>query len=240
MTTTVLSIIATETLEVTATLRALLAADGIFVAPTDTVYGLFSRYDSPAALARIYAAKDRPPQKAIPVLIGDPAQLDALVPMPLHPLASALMARFWPGPLTLVLPALPHLPAELTAGAPTVAVRLPAHAALGALLTAVGPLAATSANRSGQSETHSVAQVLEQLDGRVDLILGDVMPGDDAPGNEEAAPARFAAPNLASTIVDLSDPAAPARILREGPLGAAIREFLAAADGSSTPHADRD
>ncbi|HXF62209.1 MAG TPA: Sua5/YciO/YrdC/YwlC family protein, partial [Caldilineaceae bacterium] len=93
-----------------ATALALLAAEEIIVAPTDTVYGVMCRYDSPTAIARLYAAKDRPPVKAIPVLIGDAAQLERLVQWPLPPGAHELMARFWPGALTLVLPALPHLP----------------------------------------------------------------------------------------------------------------------------------
>lgn len=214
-------------------LQALLAADGIFVAPTDTVFGLFCRYDSPAALARIYAAKDRPPQKAIPVLLGASTQLEEVVRGPVHDLARVLMAQFWPGPLTLVLPAQAHLPPILTAGAPTVAVRMPAHAGLLHLLRTFGPLAATSANRSGHAETHSVAEVVEQLAGRVDLILAD-RATSAADGEAQAA-----APGLASTIVDLSvdlsadlNPASGAvwapRILREGPLGQAVRELVAA------------
>jgi L-threonylcarbamoyladenylate synthase len=211
--------------EVFPAVQALLARDGIFVAPTDTVYGVFCRYDAPGALARIYEAKDRPPQKAIPILIGAREHLDRLVQPPLHGWAARLMARFWPGPLTLVLPAQAHLPVELTAGARTVAVRMPDHEALRGLLRATGPLAATSANRSGQAETHSVDEVLAQLDGRVDLILAD----DDP--EEQAAPPR----QLASTIVDLSDPAALPHILREGPLGAAVRRLFAAATEDAPP-----
>lgn len=227
MSTPILAIDAPETV---AAVEAVLAAGGIFVVPTDTVYGVCSRYDSPAAIGRIYAAKDRPPQKAIPVLIGAPEQLDGLVKMPLHPLAGTLMARYWPGPLTLVLPAQAHLPPELTAGAPTVAVRMPNHAAFCALLQHTGPLAVTSANRSGAAETHNVVEVLAQLDGRVDLILADVgeaIPGADVSNSAETAPLAEGTPTLASTIVDLANPAAPPRILREGPLGAEIRALLA-------------
>lgn len=231
----------------------LLARAGIFVAPTDTVYGLFCRYDSPAALARIYAAKDRPPQKAIPILIGAAEQLAGLVQPPIHPAAQTLMARFWPGPLTLVLPAQRHLPPELTAGAPTVAVRMPNHDALRRLLGALGPLAATSANRSGHAETHSVPAVLAQLEGRVELILHDetvqnevlrhetvqneVVQDSYAPARADAQsgskPESDSVPALASTIVDLSAPDNPPRILREGPLGEAVRELLSSIHGAA-------
>jgi tRNA threonylcarbamoyl adenosine modification protein (Sua5/YciO/YrdC/YwlC family) len=194
---------------------ALLADEQIIVAPTDTVYGVMCRYDSPAAIARLYIAKDRPPQKAIPVLIGDPAQLGALVQMPLPPAAQALIAALWPGALTFVLAAQPHLPAVLTADQPTVAVRMPDHAGLRALIRRSGPLAATSANRSGAPDTHSAAEALAQLAGRVPLILADPAPDPHAPPATQP-----------STIVDLSVPARP-RLLRAGSLDAAVHACLA-------------
>lgn len=192
--------------------QALLAEDEIFAAPTDTVYGIFGRPDSPTAIARIYTAKARPPDKAIPVLIGDIDHLAQVAQPPWPHAAAPMMARFWPGALTLVLPAQPHLPAILTAGQGTVAVRMPAHAALCALLRQTGPLAATSANRSGGADTHSVEEVLAQLDGQLPLILSD------------AAPIPHT--NLASTVVDLTDPDRP-RILRPGQLQAAVSAYLA-------------
>ena len=191
---------------------ALLVQDEIFAAPTDTVYGLFCRPDSPTAIDRLYRAKARPPDKAIPVLIGDIAQLERVARPPWSSVAGRLMARLWPGALTLVLPAQPHLPPILTAGQPTVAVRMPAHALLCALLHKTGPLAATSANRSGGPNTHSVAEVLAQLDGRIPLLLSDETP--------------IAADSLPSTIVDLTNPERP-RLLRQGPLGEAVRALLA-------------
>jgi L-threonylcarbamoyladenylate synthase len=214
MQTTLLSI---DDADALTAVEVVLSRDDIFAAPTDTVYGLFCRYDSPAAIARLYIAKDRPPQKAIPILIGTPEHLDTLVQLPLPLQAQPLMARFWPGPLTLVFPAQPHLPTELTAGASTVAVRMPNHAALRHILCATGPLAATSANRSGGPETHTAQAVLDQLAGRIFLVLADTA--------VEAPPQ----PALASTIVDLSarEAHAPARILREGPLGEAVRALLA-------------
>jgi L-threonylcarbamoyladenylate synthase len=198
---------------------ALLAADGVIAAPTDTVYGVMCRFDRPAAIEQLYEAKARPPQKAIPVLIADPAQLARLTSLPLSPLAQALTERFWPGALTLVLPALPHLPAILTAGQSTIGVRLPDHAGLRALIARSGPLAATSANLSGGPETHTAAEVAAQLDGRIPLILADV--------DAEAAAKTSQPP--ASTVVDLTqlDDGLP-RILRAGALADAVLAVAAA------------
>jgi L-threonylcarbamoyladenylate synthase len=193
---------------------ALLDAGEVIAAPTDTVYGVMCRFDSTAAIERLYVAKDRPPQKAIPVLISGQDQLALLVCLPLPPLAVDLAHEFWPGALTLILPALDTLPANLTAGQPTVAVRMPDHGWLRALIRHSGPLAATSANRSGSVEAHTAAEVLAQLDGRIPLVVAD---------DEPARPRALAA----STIVDLAGPpeATPA-IVREGPLGAAVRRHL--------------
>jgi L-threonylcarbamoyladenylate synthase len=190
----------------------LLAQDETFAAPTDTVYGIFCRPDSPVAISRIYLAKARPPDKAIPVLIGDIAQLAQVARPPWSPVATCLMARFWPGALTLVLAAQPHLPPILTAGQPTVAVRMPAHDALCALLRQTGPLAATSANRSSGPDTHSAAEVLAQLDGSIPLILAD-----DSAVSQQSLP---------STLVDLTAPAG-AQILRQGELSEAVSKLLA-------------
>jgi L-threonylcarbamoyladenylate synthase len=191
---------------------SLLAQEQIFAAPTDTVYGIFCRPDSPTAISRIYQAKARPPEKAIPILIGAAAQLEQVACPPWSPVAQRLMASFWPGALTLVLPAQPHLPPILTAGQPTVAVRMPAHAALAALLRQTGPLAATSANRSGGPDTHSATEVLAQLDGHIPLILYD-----DAAGLPQSLP---------STLVDVTAADGP-RILRMGQLGEAVGALLA-------------
>lgn len=189
---------------------ALLADGQIIAAPTDTVYGVMCRYDRPAAIARLYAIKQRPHDKAIPVLIGAHAQLAMLAAQPLPALAEALIARFWPGALTLVLPSLPHLPVILTAGQPSLAVRMPDHPELCALIRRSGPLAATSANLSGAPETHSATEVAAQLGGRLPLIL-DAPPGPQQP---------------ASTIVDLTA-SSDTQILRRGGRAAEIAAFLA-------------
>lgn len=197
-----------------ATALALLADGQVIAAPTDTVYGVMCRYDRPEAIAQLYAIKERPRDKAIPVLIGAREQLAMLVVQPLPPLAETLIARFWPGSLTLVLPSLPHLPAILTAGQPSLAVRMPDHVDLCALIRRSGPLAATSANLSGAPETHSAVAVAAQLDARLPLIL------DAPPASEQPA----------STIVDLT--ASPAaQILRRGGRAAEIAALLA-----DTPH----
>jgi L-threonylcarbamoyladenylate synthase len=199
-----------------ATALAMLRAEQIIAAPTDTVYGLMARFDSAVAIEKLYEAKDRPPERAIPVLIGDLAQLEQLTPIPISPVAQTLIEQFWPGPLTLVLPALTTLLPVLTAGQPTVAVRMPAHAALRTLIQQAGPLAATSANRSGAPDTITATEVLAQLDGRIPLLLAGGASEKDAP--------RPAQP---STIVDLAqlDNGGP-RILRPGPIAAAVRECL--------------
>ena len=191
---------------------ARLAAGEVIAAPTDTVYGVMCRYDDAAAIARLYEAKGRPPHKAIPLLVASGAQMAQLSAGTLPALALTLAERFWPGALTIVVKAAPGLPAILTAGQATVAVRAPAHAALCALLARTGPLAATSANRSGGADTRTASEVLAQLDGRIPLILAD----DDV--------SRSAAGTLPSTIVDVT--VSPAVILRAGDLAGAIQSLL--------------
>ncbi|MDH5298770.1 MAG: L-threonylcarbamoyladenylate synthase [Desulfobulbaceae bacterium] len=151
---------------------------GVVAFPTETYYGLAADPFNPAALARLFRLKQRPLAKAILVLIRDRGQLPLLasgVPAPFQP----LMARFWPGPLTLVFPAVPTLPRLLTGGSGTVAVRLSSHPLAGRLLAAFGgPLTATSANLSGQPAAASAHQVRAQFGPAVDCILdGGLTPG---------------------------------------------------------------
>jgi L-threonylcarbamoyladenylate synthase len=190
---------------------SLLTHHDIIAAPTDTVYGIMARYDSPAAIEKIYEAKQRPPQKPIPVLISHVEQLHELTAPTISPVAQLLIERFWPGALTIVLPALPSLPAILTAGEPTVGVRMPAYDPLAALLRRTGPLAATSANLSGNPDATSAAAVLAQLEGRIPLVL------------EDDAHRRSAIP---STVIDLSRPQEFPRMLRRGALAGAINAVL--------------
>ena len=173
----------------------------LVVLPTDTVYGVAAWPWSEAALARLYAAKGRPQEKAIPVLVGEKAHL-ARVASGLPPCARCLAARFWPGALTLVVPKHPDLPERLSP-APTVGVRMPDHPDALALLRLTGPLAVTSANLSGRPPARTAAEAAAQLGNAVALIL-------------DAGPAPGGQP---STVVDCTT--TPPRVLRPGPVAAA-------------------
>jgi L-threonylcarbamoyladenylate synthase len=151
-----------------------------------------------AAVRSIYIAKDRPDDKAIPVLIGDSTDLEK-VTQEIPEAASRLAARFWPGPLTLVVSKRPDLP-ETVSATPTVGVRVPDHALARKLLSAAGPMAVTSANLSGQPSPSTAQEVLAQLGGRIALIID----GGKTPGG------------IPSTVVDCSGQ--EIRILREGPI----------------------
>ena len=132
-----------------------LRAGEVVVIPTDTVYGLAAAVDRPDALTRLYALKKRPHEKAIPVLLSAPSQVHQVSPG-LSEMAKHLALTFWPGALTLVLPALSHLPPHVTSiagdGLRTVAVRVPDHPLACAIIVASGgALAVTSANESGKT-----------------------------------------------------------------------------------------
>lgn len=178
----------------------LLRAGELVVFPTDTVYGVGAFGLSDVAVSKLFTAKVRPPHKAIPLLLSDASDVD-MVGENFSSLAVALMARYWPGPLTLVVAARPGLPPSLTAGEPTVAVRVPDLAATRLLIRLVGvPVAATSANVSGQSPALTAAEAAEALGDRVALIL------DGGP----------AALGEASLVLDVTTD--PPRILRPGGL----------------------
>ena len=172
------------------------------VFPTDTVYGVGVLPFDAAALSQLYAAKGRPTEKGIPVLLGDVADVAhvaGVIPLA----AAALMAHFWPGPLTLVVPRRAGLPANLSPD-DTVAVRVPDHAVARALIRAAGgAVAATSANVSGQPPARSADEALAELDGRVAAVLDD----GPSPGG------------VASTVVDCTSERPV--VLRVGPLSAA-------------------
>ncbi len=176
----------------------ILRTSGLVAFPTDTVYGLGALAFNGVAVESIYTAKGRPVEKAIPVLLGDADDLPKIVAY-VPEMALTLAARFWPGPLTLVVPKHPDLP-EAVSATRTVGVRVPDHAATRALLQAAGPLAATSANLSGQPSPSTAEEVLAQLGGRIPLILD----GNTTPGG------------VPSTVVDCLG--AEPKILREGPI----------------------
>jgi L-threonylcarbamoyladenylate synthase len=176
----------------------LLAAGGLVAFPTDTIYGLGASALQPASIKRLFVAKDRPLERSIPILIAAAEDLERVSP-DVSDSIRELGRAFWPGPLTLVVPRRSDLPASL-GPTPTVGVRVPDHPVALALLRAAGPLAVTSANRSGGEESTTAAQVEASLAGRVDLILD----GGHCPGG------------LASTVAVVEGNTV--RILRPGPI----------------------
>ncbi len=179
---------------------AILLAGGLVAFPTETVYGLGADGLNSEAVARIYAAKGRPATNPMILHVAAVEWSRSLVSQ--WPEAAQLLAeRYWPGPLTLVLPAAATVPAIVRAGGPTVALRCPAHPVAQALLRAVGrPLAAPSANRSQHLSPTLAEHVASSLGEAVDLIL-------------DGGPTRA---GLESTILDLSG--TRPRILRPGPV----------------------
>jgi L-threonylcarbamoyladenylate synthase len=178
---------------------AALLREGKLVAfPTETVYGLGADATNASAVAAIFAAKERPASDPLIVHIADLERLSSVVAQT-PPLALKLAERFWPGPLTLVLPRAATIPLTVTAGGSTVGVRMPASLVALKLLRAAGvPVAAPSANRFMRTSPTTAAHVLADLDGRIDCVLDG---GSCAVGVE-------------STVLDLT--AAPPRILRPG------------------------
>jgi L-threonylcarbamoyladenylate synthase len=185
----------------------LLRAGRLVVFPTETVYGLGANALSAAAVAGIFAAKGRPADDPLIVHL-DSAEALAQVAVA-NELAERLAARFWPGPLTLVLPRQAAVPSAVTAGLDTVGVRVPSHPVAHALLVVARvPVAAPSANLFGRPSPTRAEHVLEDLAGRVDLILDG---GATDVGVE-------------STIVDVSG--ARPRLLRPGGLPAEAIESV--------------
>ena len=149
----------------------LLRAGNVVVFPTETVYGLGADVFQPAALERIFVAKERPHSDPLIAHIADEASLELLTTA-LSEQAKRLTRVFWPGPLTLILPRGPRVPHLVTAGLETVAVRMPRHAVALALIRALGsPIAAPSANRFMHVSPTTAQHVLADLAGRVPLIL---------------------------------------------------------------------
>lgn len=185
---------------------ACLQKGGLVALPTDTVYGLAARYDHAAAIERLYAAKERSPNKAIAVLIGEMAQLKQVAEN-LSALAYRLAQHFWPGALTLVVAKHAGLPHNLSP-LPTIGVRMPDHSFARELLRLAGPLATTSANLSGGPNPRDAQEVLAQLDGRIELVLD----GGAATGG------------VPSTVVDCTGETI--QILRQGAISAAEIERL--------------
>lgn len=144
---------------------------GVIAFPTDTVYGIGASLEHPQALRRIYDLKGRSPDKPLPILIARVEMLDMLSPDVDERLVD-LAEQFWPGALTIVMPAADHLPAEVKAPDNTIGVRLPNHSIpLSIAERAGGAIATTSANFSGQHSTHTASEIREAFGSAIDIIL---------------------------------------------------------------------
>lgn len=185
---------------------------GVVALPTDTVYGICVALETSGGVERLFEIKRRPPDKGIMLLLENADQAGQIGVM--TPAATALATATWPGGLTVVVPQRPDrpLPAALTAGTPTIGLRVPDHAAPRALAGGVGPLPTTSANVSGLPEARDAKEIRDQLGDVLDLIL-DGGPAHGGP---------------ASTVIDCTG--ALPRILRIGevPLDRVIAVLAAA------------
>ena len=177
---------------------------GLVAFPTETVYGLGALADDATAAARIFAAKGRPSYNPLIAHVTDAAMARGLAAR-WSDVAERLAGAFWPGPLTLVVPRDPaRIPDVVSAGAPTVALRAPAHPVARALLAALGrPVAAPSANRFQSLTATTADHVLKGLDGRIDMVL-------------DGGPCPY---GIESTVVDAT--CDPPEVLRPGALSLA-------------------
>ncbi len=176
---------------------------GIVALPTDTVYGIAVALETPGGIEALFAAKRRPPEKGVMLLLADAAQGPTIGQW--SATAAALAEAFWPGGLTVIVAqrADVPLPMALTGGAPTIGLRAPDHPAPRALAAAVGPLPTTSANVSGLPEARTAVEIVEQLGDAIGLVLDG--------GTAHGGPA--------STVVDCT--VEPPRILRDGAIARA-------------------
>lgn len=196
-----------------------LARGGLVAFPTETVYGLGADAMNAAAVRSVFTAKGRPADNPLIVHLAEATQIDDVADS-IPAIARDLARSFWPGPLTLVVHGRPGIPKEVTAGLPTVAVRVPDHPVPRELVLRLGRgIVGPSANTSGRPSPTEAAHVLADLSGSVDIIL-------------DAGPTRI---GLESTVVDVTvDPPA---ILRQGGL---TQEQLESVAGSVTPSPDVD
>ncbi len=177
---------------------AIIKSGGLVALPTETVYGLGANGLDENAVARIFIAKGRPQDNPLILHVADPRQM-ADICHSIPDAAWALAERFWPGPLTMVLPAKAAVPKGTTAGLSTVAVRCPDHALARQIIALSGvPIAAPSANLSGTPSTTTAQHVLHDHDGKIDAIV-------------DGGPCRV---GVESTIVDMTE--TPPRLLRPG------------------------
>lgn len=188
---------------------AVLRSGGLVVYPTRCLYGLGGDAGNPEAAAKVFEAKGRPESQPVSVICSTPAMIASIV-QAVPPLAQTIMDHFWPGSVTIVMPANQSLPALLTADTGKIGIRRPAHAVAEALAAALGrPITATSANRSGSEGCYRVEDLSPEVLAHVDLVLdaGDLDGG------------------VGSTVVDASGEAPV--IIREGLVAA--EEIMAVA-----------
>jgi L-threonylcarbamoyladenylate synthase len=178
--------------------KTVIDAGGVIAYPTDTFYGLGVNPRNPRAVKKVFAIKGRKADQPILLLLHDRIDVSAWV-SEVTPSALRLMARFWPGPLTLVFRAAPHVLPELTAGTGTIGLRVPGNDVTRTLLGSVGhSLTGTSANRSGRPSPRTAEEVLQELGDSIDLIL-------------DGGPAAEGRP---STVVNVTEE--PPRLVRQG------------------------
>ncbi|HET6489195.1 MAG TPA: L-threonylcarbamoyladenylate synthase [Syntrophales bacterium] len=191
---------------------AILKSGGVIALPTETFYGLGADARNEQAIEKIFGIKGRDFNNPILVVIGDRNHLESFA-AEIPEAARKLMDRFWPGPLTIVFRAAPSVSPKLTAGGAKIGIRLTSHPIAMAIAKRLGgPVTATSANRSGAPECSSAAEVLSQLQGRID----DVVDGGQTMGGK------------GSTLVDVT--VYPPKVLREGMIPSSlIQDTLARA-----------
>jgi len=170
----------------------LLKRGDVVAFPTETVYGLGADAFNAAAVRKIFAAKGRPADDPLIVHVARIADVELLAAS-IPPVAKKLMDAFWPGPLTIVLPAKKSVPEAVTAGLQTIAVRMPAHPVAAALCGLVGPIAAPSANTFSKPSPTTAAHVLHDLQGKIPLIIDG---GNTAIGVESTIVSLAGAPTL--------------------------------------------
>lgn len=181
---------------------AILKRGGVIAFPTETFYGLGADAANEKAVENIFRIKGRAFSNPIPLIIGKKEELPGLV-KDIPALAETLMARFWPGPLTLVFEASGRVHPGLTAGTGKVGIRISSHPVAAALAEALGgPVTATSANLSGKRECSSIGDVLDQIGGSLDGVIDG----------------GLTAGGLGSTVLDVT--CDPPRILRHGAISA--------------------
>ena len=188
----------------------ILRAGGLVAYPTETVYGLAASAFNLNSITRVFDAKGRPHGQPLPVQIAGIAEVETLA-RDIPQAAQTLIARFFPGPLTLIFRRQPSVSLLITGGGDTVGLRMPDHAvALGVLRAFGGPLVCPSANLTGRRAAMSASDVQEDLDGKIDLIL------DGGPTTDRTP----------STVLDIT--MEPAQLVREGKISRAeLEAFLA-------------